>query len=120
MESGYSLSPELIEVAEGVVGFLKLRRVTGVVTPDNPLKGAAICDHFAKVGTPLTETTLRALVNYLRQTHRPIGSNAHGYFWANRARELDSTIRHLRERIGGIDRAARGLETCFSGQKELF
>lgn len=52
---------------------------------------------------------LRDLVNALRREGIPIASDQRGYFYAKTETEVRLTIRHMRNRISGINAAISGL-----------
>ena len=117
--SGSGLKEKEIQMAAHLHAYLKKMRDNGDATPDNPLCGAAICRMFDEIGRPLSEVSLRALVNHLRQNQVPIASCSGGYFYARYPAELKGTIHHLSDRIAGIQKAVDGLVGCFGGQSEL-
>ena len=49
-------------------------------------------------------------VSILRQESIPIGSSKDGYFYAETAGEVYSTIRQLRDMQNGLEKAIKGLE----------
>ena len=53
---------------------------------------------------------LQKLVNRMRQEGIPIGSSKDGYFYAETAGEVYSTIRQLRDMQNGLEKAIKGLE----------
>ena len=53
---------------------------------------------------------LQKLVNRMRQEGIPIGSSKDGYFYAETAGEVYSTIRQLRDMQYGLEKAIKGLE----------
>ena len=55
---------------------------------------------------------LQKLVNRMRQEGIPIGSSKDGYFYAETAGEVYSTIRQLRDMQNGLEKAIKGLERC--------
>lgn len=58
----------------------------------------------------LSGTDLRKLVNRLRQQNKPIASDRNGYFYAQTAGEVYTTIQNLKKMRAGLDAAIRGLE----------
>ena len=64
-------------------------------------------------GLGLSGSEVRAMVNTLRRKEHPIGSNTHGYYYANNERELRETIQHLTERRNSISAVITGLELAF-------
>lgn len=58
----------------------------------------------------LSGTDLRKLVNRLRRRGVPIASDRQGYFYANTAGEVYTTIRQLRQMTDGLEKAITGLE----------
>lgn len=58
----------------------------------------------------ISATDLRKLVNRLRQKGKPIGSDQRGYFYAQTAGEVYSTIQSLKRMRTGLDAAIQGLE----------
>ena len=63
----------------------------------------------------LSGTDLRRLVNRLRQRGVPIASDQSGYFYAQTAGEVYTTIRQLRDMSNGLEAAIRGLEQALDG-----
>lgn len=59
-----------------------------------------------------SENELRKQVNRLRREGIPIASDQTGYFYAQTAGEVYSTIRHLKKMRAGLDAAIAGLEGC--------
>ena len=60
----------------------------------------------------LSGTDLRKLVNRLRRRGVPIASDRQGYFYANTAGEVYTTIRQLRQMTDGLEKAITGLEAA--------
>ena len=60
----------------------------------------------------ISGTDLRKLVNRLRKKGVPIGSGKAGYFYAETAGEVYSTIRQLQAMVKGLEGAIRGLENA--------
>lgn len=60
----------------------------------------------------LSGTDFRKLVNRLRRDGVPIASSRDGYFYAQNAAEVYSTIRQLNNMIRGLEAAVRGLEAA--------
>lgn len=58
----------------------------------------------------LSGTEVRGMVHRLRLGGYPIGSNVKGYFWAFKWEELETTVRHLNQRINSIDEVRSILE----------
>ena len=58
----------------------------------------------------LSGTDLRKLVNRMRRKGVPIGSSREGYFYAQTAGEVYTTIRQLKGMAAGLESAIRGLE----------
>lgn len=58
---------------------------------------------------------LRKQVNRLRRKSVPIGSNRDGYFYAQTAGEVYSTIRQLQKMVAGLEGAISGLEKSLEG-----
>lgn len=61
-----------------------------------------------------SENELRKAVNRLRREGVPIASDQTGYFYAENAGEVYSTIRHLKKMRAGLDAAIEGLEGCLN------
>lgn len=57
----------------------------------------------------LSGTETRALCHYLRVNGVPIGSNNKGYFYAHSPEELESTIKHMGQRINSISEIKESL-----------
>lgn len=80
------------------------------------LKGACLGRSYRVSGTELglamglRETDLRKLVNRLRRKGKPIASDRNGYFYAQTAGEVYTTIRQLRKMAAGLEYAIQGLE----------
>lgn len=66
----------------------------------------------------LSGTDLRKLVSILRQDKIPIASSREGYFYAQNAAEVYSTIRHLNAMKRGLEAAIRGLEASLEKFQE--
>lgn len=62
-----------------------------------------------------SENELRKSVNRLRREGVPIASDQTGYFYAQTAGEVYSTIRNLRKMRAGLDAAIEGLENALDG-----
>ena len=58
----------------------------------------------------VSSTDLRKIVNRLRRRGIPIASDRSGYFYAQTAGEVYTTIRQLRKMANGLEAAIRGLE----------
>ena len=58
----------------------------------------------------ISENELRKAVNRLRREGVPIGSDQTGYYYAQTAGEVYSTIKHLKKMRSGLDAAIEGLE----------
>jgi biotin operon repressor len=68
-----------------------------------------------------SENELRKAVNRLRREGAPIASDQTGYFYAQTAGEVYSTIRSLKKMRSGLDAAIEGLEASlnsFGGREE--
>lgn len=63
----------------------------------------------------LNGTELRKAVNRLRQKCEPIASDRNGYFYAQTAGEVYTTIGNLKKMRAGLDAAIRGLEQALDG-----
>ena len=63
----------------------------------------------------LSGTDLRKIVNRLRRKGKPIASDRSGYFYAQTAGEIYTTIRQLRKMAAGLDAAIQGLEASLDG-----
>jgi len=60
---------------------------------------------------------LRNLVNVLRRDGIPICSDGNGYFYAKDEQEIRTTIKHMKNRIAGINAAINGLQQCLSSKQ---
>ena len=58
----------------------------------------------------ISATELRKQVNRLRRDGIPVASDRQGYFYAETAGEVYTTIRQLRSMIRGLEAAIQGLE----------
>lgn len=58
----------------------------------------------------ISGTNLRKSVNHLRQEENPIASDRSGYFYAQTAGEVYTTIQNLKKMRAGLDAAIQGLE----------
>lgn len=58
----------------------------------------------------LSGNEIRKQVNTLRREAVPIGSSTEGYFYAETAAEIYTTIRHLEKLRRGLDASIAGLE----------
>ena len=58
----------------------------------------------------ISGTDLRKFVNRLRRKGVPIASDRNGYFYAQTAGEVYTTIRQLQKMSSGLEAAIRGLE----------
>lgn len=58
----------------------------------------------------ISATELRKQVNRLRREGIPVASDRQGYFYAETAGEVYTTIRQLRSMIRGLEAAIQGLE----------
>jgi hypothetical protein len=117
VESGAALSHKLATIAPTILNFLKDNRTAW---PNlKPLSAGYLC-HWASESyqLKLEGSDVRAIVNYLRQSGEPIGSNAEGYFYALTRAELDSTVQHLSERIAAISKALHGMTRKFTDGKQ--
>ena len=80
------------------------------------LKGACLGRAYRVGGAELeralgvSSTDLRKIVNRLRRRGIPIASDRSGYFNAQAATEVYTTIRQLRKMANGLEAAIRGLE----------
>ena len=80
------------------------------------LKGACLGRAYRVGGAELeralgvSSTDLRKIVNRLRRRGIPIASDRNGYFYAQTAGEVYTTIRQLRKMANGLEAAIRGLE----------
>lgn len=61
-----------------------------------------------------SENELRKAVNQMRREGIPIASDQTGYFYAENAGEVYSTIRRLKKMRAGLDAAIEGLEGCLN------
>lgn len=59
---------------------------------------------------PISENDLRKAVNRMRREGIPIASDQTGYYYAQTAGEVYSTIRNLKKMRSGLDAAITGLE----------
>ncbi len=59
-----------------------------------------------------SENELRKAVNRMRRDGIPIASDQTGYYYAENAGEVYTTIRHLKKMRSGLDAAIEGLEGC--------
>lgn len=82
----------------------------------NYLKGACAGRKYTVKSAELEQvlgisgTDLRKLVNRLRKKGIPIGSSKEGYFYAETAGDVYTTIRQLQAMARGLEGAIRGLE----------
>ena len=74
---------------------------------ENAMRGKEL-----KIALNLSGTDLQKLVNRLRRDGVPIASSRDGYFYAQNAAEVYSTIRQLNNMIRGLEAAVRGLEAA--------
>ena len=58
----------------------------------------------------ISENELRKQVNRLRRAGVPIASDQTGYYYAQTAGEVFSTLRHLEKMMAGLEAAVCGLE----------
>lgn len=63
-----------------------------------------------RVAIHVSENELRKAVNRLRREGVPIASDQTGYYYAQTAGEVYSTIKHLKKMRSGLDAAIEGLE----------
>jgi len=93
------IDPLLIKQANTLAKDLKDAAERSTVTYKRPKKAKEIIERY-KVLWPewkLSDTTIREIVNYLRVTGVPIGSNSNGYFYIL---DLESEgARHTRSQI---------------------
>lgn len=69
---------------------------------------------------PISENDLRKAVNRMRREGIPIASDQTGYYFAQTAGEVYSTIRALKKMRSGLDAAITGLEqslNSFAGDR---
>lgn len=64
---------------------------------------------------PISENDLRKAVNRMRREGIPIASDQTGYYYAQTAGEVYSTIRNLKKMRAGLDAAITGLEHSLHG-----
>lgn len=73
-------------------------------------KAHAISGDHLKQHVHTSENELRKAVNQMRREGIPIASDRIGYFYAENAGEVYSTIRRLKKMRAGLDAAIEGLE----------
>lgn len=121
VETGSNLSPRLAMIVNKVAEYLKSRRDQGAITPEHPTPATAMAEWIHRhLIVKVNDTDIRAMVNYLRRNKKPVASVAGGYFWAVNHRELEPTMKHMAERINGIQAAYEGLRNCQFEDPRLF
>ena len=117
-ETGAALSPKLSGFVEKLGFWLRARRDRD----EDPREiGAAGIIEYARQfhHIDLKDSDVRAMVNHLRRTKRPVASSASGYFWAVNHQELRPTLEHLYQRISAMAQAADGLKYAEFGEPRL-
>lgn len=124
IETGSHLSEKLTSLVLTLKDYLIRQREHNKRGPFQPVGAQEIIRYFKSVHMKdIKDSDVRAMVNYLRRDHCPIGSNAKGYFWAKYPQELEETKGQLKDRIIAINKALEGLERAFedkTGQQMLF
>jgi len=107
------IDPLLIKQANTLAKDLKDAAERGTVHYKRPKKAKEIIERYKALWPEwkLSDTTIRELVNYLRVTGVPIGSNSNGYFYildlnsegARHTRsQLESRLTQAIQAFGGI------------------
>lgn len=117
VETGSALSPRLQPIAHKLASFLQATRARGDVTPDKPMPSWKIRERSLASGYKLAGSDICAMVNYLRRNGYPIASTKYGYFWANSIGELETTIKHMAERIASMQDAVEGMKQRFTSKQ---
>jgi hypothetical protein len=126
--SGKDLPKRLKEFVDRFASDLKAARDGGRVTPEKRITARELCERYMdeklKVKMKLSQPDIRSLVSHLRvERQMPIGSGDGGYFWANDASELETTIQHLtdrRNRIGEDVTALKKVCARMASTDDLF
>lgn len=63
----------------------------------------------------ISDNELRKQINRLRRENVPIASSRDGYYYAETAADVYSTIKSLEKMRSGLDAAIGGLEAAFDG-----
>lgn len=70
----------------------------------NAVTSKRIIKAYAKRGTHIHDSSIRKMVNYLRNNGVPIVATAKGYYWPVTSNEKDQYLKSLLQRIGEISR----------------
>ncbi len=81
-------------------------------------RGRAVGGERLRRALHISENELRKAVNRLRREGVPIASDQTGYFYAQTAGEVYSTIHNLKKLKSGLDAAITGLEGALNGFSE--
>lgn len=84
-------------------------RVASVLSRHHRGRDKAVKAPRIEAALSLPGQSVRAIMNYLRDSHYPICSDSTGYWWATSQDEIDKTVAHLTERINSMQRARDGL-----------
>jgi hypothetical protein len=124
IESGGDLSEKLHAVVWDLRDDLKLARESGFLTPERQLSGRKIAAMFGESkGVKLSDSDIRAMVNFLRQKEEPIISTNKGYFYAMTWEEAEFWMKSLHDRLVATERAYNGVMRSFGkaeDQMKLF
>lgn len=118
VETGTALSAKLQGFVDKLGDWLKARRDRDDVPRE--IGAAGIIEYARQFHhVDLKDSDVRAMVNHLRRSRKPIASSAAGYFWAVNHQELRPTLEHMYQRISAMAQAADGLKYAEFGEARL-
>jgi hypothetical protein len=119
--TGSDLPEKLKKFSNTLADHLKSKREHNDEATIQPITAETLCYWAAEYHlTTLGQADIRAMINFLRRSRKPIGSASNGYFWAVNPQELESTIDHLSDRLNGIQSAYNGLKNAEFPDLKLF
>jgi hypothetical protein len=102
----------------GLRGWAKLSEVTEEWKGKKIVKNKVLADKFQRLfGIKYPDSTIRAMINYLRQKDIPICANNEGYWFALTSKELEDPIMSLIDREHAIVAARAGLQRAHMALK---
>ena len=96
--------------AENVIGYLR----ENAFGSENAIYGADLGDEFG-----LVDTQIRRIVNEARRNGVPICSSVRGYYYAENASDINTTIEGLYSRIENVLAAIDGLQGALTQWAEV-
>jgi hypothetical protein len=121
VDSGLDLSEPKKLHAELISEWLQSHALFVKSNPTHPtkiVKNKVLADKFQRIfGIKYPDSTIRAMINYLRQKDIPICANNEGYWFALTSKELEDPIMSLIDREHAIVAARAGLQRAHMALK---